>query len=143
MTRRKEIIDPCAAEVMEYWSSRRTYKRFIYFIQEGDEGAIKIGVADNPFKRLAEVQCGNPRDLRIAVVILAGLDTETLLHNHWRPLAGIRGEWFGRGHQSAILAAAARIAAAQIDAYERDQTLPFITDGVFLRALFARQEVVA
>jgi hypothetical protein len=38
---------------------------FVYIIQDGDAGPIKIGWAINPFERLKHLQVGNPRRMRL------------------------------------------------------------------------------
>jgi hypothetical protein len=39
----------------------------VYIISEGDSGPpVKIGVANNPLCRIAELQTGNPRKLKLA-----------------------------------------------------------------------------
>lgn len=65
----------------------------VYFVQEGDDGPIKIGVANDPFARLRECQVGNPRELNLLGVYVGGYPEERMLHRRFA--AGrIRGEWF-------------------------------------------------
>lgn len=71
----------------------------VYVIQAGNKkGPYKIGVADNPKQRMADLQIGNHVDLRLLLVIPCSsrrnaYHLETRLH---RELGGlrIRGEWF-------------------------------------------------
>lgn len=63
----------------------------IYFISNGTY--TKIGKADEPEKRLKELQTGCPEKLEIKLVIDGGEDKERMLHkalNKYR----YRGEWF-------------------------------------------------
>jgi hypothetical protein len=66
----------------------------VYFIQVGEDGPIKIGIAGNVEARLMECQVGIPYELRVRAVIPQGdRQMERELHgrfqSHW-----IRGEWF-------------------------------------------------
>jgi hypothetical protein len=67
---------------------------YLYFIQAGDDGPIKIGAADDPEFRRKTLAAGSPYDLRLLAVIpqVPGL-LESLLHKRFYHLA-IRREWF-------------------------------------------------
>lgn len=132
-----ELVTDAAAETLRYWREHNAAWMFVYFIQEGMDGPIKIGEAADPPKRLEHMQCGNPRPLRVVAVILAERTTEWQLHGYWRSSAWIRGEWFGRGHQEAILAKAQQIAEAQIDAHRDGESIEAVRSKVFVRALFS------
>lgn len=68
---------------------------FVYFIECGDGGPIKIGLAADPEKRMAELQPANPFRLRIIGRMHGGVDLEQSLHAlFWS--SHIRGEWFER-----------------------------------------------
>lgn len=134
------ILTDHAIETLDYWRRHNAAALFAYFIQEADGGPVKIGEAVNPVKRLENMQCGNPRDLRIEAVILAGRGTEWQLHGYWRASASIRGEWFGKGQQDAIIAKAIQIADAQIEAHKERVSLDDIRDKVFVRELFRESE---
>lgn len=134
------ILTDHAAETLDYWRRNGgVAATFAYFIQEDTDGAIKIGEAANPVRRLEQMQTGNPRYLRVAAVILAGRNTEWQLHGYWRASAWIRGEWFGRGHADAILAKAQQIADAQIEAHRQREPLDDVRDKVFVRELFRHE----
>lgn len=61
---------------------------YVYVIGEHeDQGPVKIGVAQNPIRRLRSMQTGNPRRLRIEHVLLGDRTTEKLLHELWEPYA--------------------------------------------------------
>jgi hypothetical protein len=66
----------------------------LYFIQAGDNGPIKIGVARNFEKRLASMQSSCPELLIVLKVIpSAGHSMEKHLHRYFAAHR-LRGEWF-------------------------------------------------
>lgn len=65
----------------------------VYFIQAGETGPIKIGKADKPMKRIAELQTGNPHPLRLVGAIDGGVNEEQALHQRFTRLR-LHGEWF-------------------------------------------------
>lgn len=66
----------------------------IYFVQEGDAGPVKIGwTRQGLVARLAQIQNGNPRPLRLIGVALADQAAEKDLHGHFAELH-LHGEWF-------------------------------------------------
>lgn len=69
---------------------------FVYFIQAGEGGPIKIGWAYNPSARMSELQIGNPVDLRIIGAVYGDGELESELHRKFRRLK-LRGEWFRPG----------------------------------------------
>src|SRR3954452_12978050 len=101
-------------EAAKYWKSINEGP-FVYFVREGAEGPIKIGFAHDPIERVAALQCGNHRELRIVGLILAADAHEGQLHRHWAA-ARVRGEWFGNGYEQQILDTAERITTAQFKA---------------------------
>lgn len=68
-------------------------RAFLYFIQAGEEGPIKIGIAANVTKRLDMLQTGNPEKLRIVGLLECHDSLEKVLHGRFRD-GHIRGEWF-------------------------------------------------
>lgn len=60
---------------------------YVYFIGEEDGGALKIGLAKDPIKRLRGLQTGNPRRLRIENLLVGDRATEALLHEMWEQFA--------------------------------------------------------
>ncbi|WP_156038085.1 GIY-YIG nuclease family protein [Acidiphilium angustum] len=40
----------------------------LYLIQEGESGAVKVGIARNAFWRLSDLQSGNPRKLNMRAI---------------------------------------------------------------------------
>lgn len=76
---------------------RNTLLSGVYFVQEGERGPIKIGVARRVEFRFSDLQVGNPRPLRLLHVISGGTDAhERSLHRRFHSLR-IRGEWFEPG----------------------------------------------
>ena len=65
----------------------------VYFIQEGESGAIKIGLASDIQKRKMALQVGNPRLLHLLLLLSGGHQLEVELHELFDDYR-IRGEWF-------------------------------------------------
>ena len=61
---------PGANEIWSFGSS-------FYLVREGDDGAIKVGVASHPMRRLADHQVENPRRLHL-VAVFAGKRSDCL-----------------------------------------------------------------
>ena len=67
---------------------------YVYFVRAGKYGPIKIGKSVNPEMRLAELQTGNLKRLRIIGLISnASFEVERELHRKFERLL-IRGEWY-------------------------------------------------
>ena len=68
--------------------------QFVYFIQADDNGPIKIGfTADDPKKRIAQLQTGNASTLKLLGFVKGSTSKERELHaalSEWR----MQGEWF-------------------------------------------------
>lgn len=81
-------------KVSSYMQRRSCGSPNVYLIQSGDNGPVKIGVANSPSQRLAQLQTGNPEKLNLIMVIKgAGIDYEQRLHERFREYH-IRDEWF-------------------------------------------------
>ena len=65
----------------------------VYFIQEGEDGPIKIGMAGNPEKRLKGLQTGHARQLRMLCSCPGGAPLEALYHRRYSK-HHLQGEWF-------------------------------------------------
>ncbi len=72
---------------------RSSSRAKVYFIQAVDGGPIKIGWAEVPKCRLADIQIGNPQQLVIVGILNGGERREREIHTRFRHLR-IRGEWF-------------------------------------------------
>ena len=66
---------------------------FVYLIQEGQDGPVKIGWARDPQDRLERMQTGNSRVLRLVCSFPGGIGHERALHREFAA-HHIRGEWF-------------------------------------------------
>lgn len=65
----------------------------IYFIQPEEGGLMKIGFANDPTRRLRELQTGSPLRLRLVAEVPGTIEDERALHRHFRHLRE-RHEWF-------------------------------------------------
>lgn len=85
--------------VRPFWTPARVTlgetQRCVYFIQNGDDGAIKIGMTRKLQKRLADLQVNNPIELRIlgAIPTNKPRDLERDLHRQFQEFR-VSGEWF-------------------------------------------------
>lgn len=71
---------------------------FVYFVQAGKRGAIKIGIARNIERRILSMQTGNAYELHLLAAIpcksrAQAKDFEGRLHRFFGRQK-IRGEWF-------------------------------------------------
>lgn len=66
---------------------------FVYFVQAGESGPIKIGLSDNPAGRVASLQTAHPECLRLLRVIPGNGKYERALHKRFAGLR-LQGEWF-------------------------------------------------
>lgn len=68
---------------------------FVYFIQQGNSGPIKIGYTrDDLYSRLKRLQTGNPLPLKVlAIIDGATTRTEISLHSRFSSCR-LNGEWF-------------------------------------------------
>ena len=74
-------------------SHRPDEPQFVYFIQAGLLGPIKIGWSANVKQRLAAAQVDNHEELRLRATAPGGPQIEARLHTVFHT-AWIRGEWF-------------------------------------------------
>jgi len=65
----------------------------IYFIQSGDEGPIKIGIATDVKQRMKTIDITSPNSLRLLGIMDGDLADEKRLHKKFR-CDKVRGEWF-------------------------------------------------
>lgn len=65
----------------------------VYFIQDAATGLIKIGFAEDPWKRFSKIQSDCPSIVEILAIEDGGLDREAYLHATYSA-ARSRGEWF-------------------------------------------------
>jgi hypothetical protein len=90
-TRPQDRADTAAIDA---WLARvaDTAPQYVYFAQV-DGGPIKIGVARNPIRRLAQMRTGNPAPIRLLGVIRGNTQTELEIHNLFAA-ENVAGEWF-------------------------------------------------
>jgi len=65
----------------------------VYFVQEVESGAIKIGWSSNLRKRVLALQAYSPNKLKLLAAFEGTLDTEKKVHESFKEYR-IRGEWF-------------------------------------------------
>lgn len=83
---------PSEADLDRAWNSGRTTGH-VYFIQQGDEGPIKIGYARDVPSRLEALQVGNAELLHVRLAVAGVVADERAFHEQFE-FAHIRGEWF-------------------------------------------------
>lgn len=71
---------------------------FLYFVQQGLRGPIKIGWTCDLEKRVATLQTGNPEPLYVLVAVPCWPDLEGVAHRVFAPYR-LRGEWFSPAPQ--------------------------------------------
>jgi hypothetical protein len=65
----------------------------IYLIRESLGGFYKIGVSDDPWKRVSKIQSDCPGDLTVCAILEGGEEEEAALHERFSEHRA-RGEWF-------------------------------------------------
>jgi|GEM_PF-5585144 len=66
---------------------------FVYFLQAGETGPIKIGTSQNPRKRIASLRTATAEELRVLKIVKGSKTLETTLHDRFTSIRK-RGEWF-------------------------------------------------
>lgn len=99
--------------------------RVIYFIEAGDVGPIKIGIATDVSTRLKSLQATNPTPLRVLAAVAGTMKDERDLHRRFAS-ERLNGEWFrGDGEVRAFtLSLAAMPVAESVVAVQRKPTSP-------------------
>lgn len=73
-------------------NSRGHILRFVYFIQAGNDGPIKVGIAVDVDKRLRQLQCGCWLALRVLLIVPGtARDESDALRQLWKHR--LYGEW--------------------------------------------------
>lgn len=121
-------FDTTAPEQIEFWRSKIERPTFIYFIQSGEDGPIKIGYSVDPDRRLPQLQTGNPRGLILRHIIPGDRSVEHQLHTRFEP-ARIRGEWFGREYLPVIATFAGGLAERMLQSYDGSGVPPRLVGG--------------
>ena len=78
-------------------------KKYVYLISDLNSYTYKIGISNNPEKRLKALQTGNDNSLKILFKVLCENynQVETALHNKYNFLR-INGEWFELNNEDVI-----------------------------------------
>jgi hypothetical protein len=71
---------------------------FIYFIADRDSSRVKIGISNDPEKRLASLQTANGGKLEILFVVQGDAKLEQSYQNQFKHLR-LSGEWFKFTHE--------------------------------------------
>jgi T5orf172 domain len=121
-------FDTQAPQQLEFWREHLPDTRFVYFIQAGDTGPVKIGLANTPEERARTLQTGNHRELHLRHVVPGSGDVERQLHDRFAA-ARIRGEWFGRAYLALILMFAAGLADDLVHNYDGSGFAPELRYG--------------
>lgn len=108
MTERPEnvhILFPERRTEIEAFIKRQKRRRFaadsfIYFIQAGPRRPVKIGISNDPWKRIGRLQTGAPDTYQMLAIMPGGKDEEMELHARFAP-DRIRGEWFHKSRELA------------------------------------------
>lgn len=94
---RDTIVNLYKARVLEKVVPQiSTSRSFIYIIREEGKGRLKIGISNNPEKRLKTLQTGSAEDLTLlytSLVCSNSLEIEANVHEHFKEYL-VRGEWF-------------------------------------------------
>ena len=69
------------------------FPSYVYFVQEGDAGPIKIGRASRAEARLARIQTGSSHELRLLCAVPGASVLERSFHVAFAR-DRLRGEWF-------------------------------------------------
>lgn len=85
------VINQTKKEVKLERIKNETKDSFVYFISDG--AFIKIGKAVDVNKRLATLQSGNPRPLKVEAYVGGGYRLETIYHRRFSSLR-VNNEWF-------------------------------------------------
>lgn len=73
-------------------------KTFVYFIQQGTSGPIKIGHSNDPAVRMAALQTAHSERLRLLFFESGGRQEEAATHERFASCR-IGGEWFEPTHE--------------------------------------------
>lgn len=68
-------------------------EQLVYFIQAGDTGPVKIGIAKDPNSRLSGLQTAHHETLHLRAITVGGMEQEREYHVRFAHCA-LRGEWF-------------------------------------------------
>jgi hypothetical protein len=75
----------------------RRAQGFVYFIQAGESGPIKIGFSSDPKMRFGALQTAHHETLRLVATMPGTESDEAKMHKRFKK-SRIRGEWFRPSH---------------------------------------------
>jgi hypothetical protein len=110
----READSDQALKHLAYWQGALPGTCFVYVIRAGRDGPIKIGKANRPLERMAELQTGNPFRLRLWQVLPGGLELEKRLQDTLRDQR-LTGEWFEGPDIEAFLVFLERLTERLVD----------------------------
>lgn len=113
----------------------------LYFADDGT--AIKIGWSEKPRARVAQLQAGNPRALRIVGTVPCGAGSELRLHalqSSWLSRRRVRGEWYDRNAAMTFLRRLRRV-RRMLAASSHVPLDPFALEGFALASWLTTGEV--
>ena len=67
---------------------------WLYFIQDGPDGPVKIGRATDVRRRMRSLRSGNPRPLKLLAAVEGGAELETHVHRRLARARLGKSEWF-------------------------------------------------
>ena len=125
MIRPDFVIPEPGWDQLSYWRRKSTAKSFVYIIEVEADTPIKIGVANDVAKRIATLQTGNPRRLRLLHALVGDRRFEQQLHWLFTDKYGHRlvGEWF-TGCTSDFLDMVERLAHEMLLRHKNGNLLP-------------------
>ena len=93
----KLVNNTKSAKKAEIIKPRKAYKykrnKYVYFIGEGKNKPVKIGISMNPQDRLRALQTSNPEPLNILGMFYGWIKEESMLHEKYADYR-LNGEWF-------------------------------------------------
>lgn len=82
---------------LRHRETSKSWRSYVYFIQQDEDGPIKIGTSKGVKLRLSQLQNANPSHrLRLLAAVPGGPNEETTLHKRFAHarIIGVVGEWF-------------------------------------------------
>jgi len=125
--RRSPLPKSFGHDHLEFWTGPERQPQpesFVYVIQAQGDSPIKVGWAADVPKRIAELQTGNPRTLRLLHLLVGEQRLEHNLHRRLGRPSRLIGEWFDGEEVEPFLAFVADLAQRMLEAYEASAEIP-------------------
>jgi hypothetical protein len=113
---------------LAYWLRTLEVPSFVYVIRGDTGGPVKIGTTLDVYKRMAQLQTGNPRHLALVQVLPGNGELEHALHARFAESRIGQSEWFEGGGLDALLNFVADLAQAMVDAHDGGKRPPRLDD---------------